>query len=324
MKTNTTPRRLSNRRPTTPQHKVTVPRVDTDPPPERVTRFISRTGDYALQSYLREIGETPLITPQEEVKLAALIQGGDDKARERMIRANLRLVVKIAKDYDGLGLPLLDMINEGNIGLMRAVERFDPSKGAKLSTYAAWWIKQAIKRGLANQSKTIRLPVHLVDRVAKIRRTAIKLHEEIGREPTDAEIGEELNMTAERVTELLTASYRPASLDAPLGEDGDTQLQDVVRDENALTAYQDYEMRTRLELLRELLTLLDDREIKILRWRFGLDGGDEKTLDEVGEQFGLTRERIRQIQNSALGKLRELMVKRDAIRDPELDRILAN
>jgi len=300
---------------------VTVPREGVEPPPERPTRSIAREGEHALRSYLREISETPLLKPHEEVELAARIRAGDDAARELMIRANLRLVVKIAKDYDGMGLPLLDMINEGNIGLMRAVERFDPTKGAKLSTYAAWWIKQAIKRGLANQGKTIRLPVHLVDRVAKIRRTAVRLHEELGREPTDAEIAEALGMTAERVTELVTACYRPASLDAPLGDDGETQLQDVVRDENVQTAYEDFERQTRHELLREMIGQLDERELTIVRYRFGLDGGSERTLEEVGERFGVTRERIRQIQNSALGKLRKMLVKRDAVRDPELDRL---
>ncbi|MCW5556911.1 MAG: sigma-70 family RNA polymerase sigma factor [Verrucomicrobiae bacterium] len=289
--------------------------------PRRNEPRAAEDGEHALRSYLREISETPLLKPHEEVELAARIRAGDEAARELMIRANLRLVVKIAKDYDGMGLPLLDMINEGNIGLMRAVERFDPNKGAKLSTYAAWWIKQAIKRGLANQGKTIRLPVHLVDRVSKIRRTAVRLHEDLGREPTDAEIAEVLGMTAERVTELITASYRPASLDAPLGDDGDTQLQDVVRDENTQTAYEEFERQTRHELLREMIGHLDERELTIVRYRFGLDGGAERTLEEVGERFGVTRERIRQIQNSALGKLRKLMAKRDELRDPELDRL---
>lgn len=298
---------------------VSVPRVHVDPPAERETRSIAKDGEFNLRRYLREISDTALLTPEQEVALAARIQAGDLDAREHMIKANLRLVVKIAKDFDGMGLPLLDMINEGNIGLMRAVERFDPTKGAKLSTYAAWWIKQAIKRALANQGKTIRLPVHLVDRVAKIRRTAMRLHEELGREPTEAEIAEALGMTRERVAELITASYRPASLDAPIGEDGETQLQDVVRDENIQTAYEDFESQTRHDLIRELIDQLDERELTIIRYRFGLDGGPERTLEEVGERFGVTRERIRQIQNVALTKLRRLMEKRDAIRDPELD-----
>jgi RNA polymerase primary sigma factor len=288
------------------------------------TRSLARDGDVILQLYLREMSETPLLTPQEEIELAGRIQAGDDAAREHMIKANLRLVVKIAKNYEGMGLPLLDMINEGNIGLMRAVERFDPAKGAKLSTYAAWWIKQAIKRGLANQGKTIRLPVHQVDRVSKIRRTANRLNEEFGREPTDEEIAEELGMATERVTELITASYRPTSLDAPIVEDSDTTLQDVIRDENAMTAYEDYEQQTRYDLVNELLGILDERELTIIRFRFGIDGGDVKTLDEVGEQFDLTRERIRQIQNAALRKLRDKIQKCDAVRDPELDSMLVN
>lgn len=305
----------------TPAAPVSVPRSEVDKAPEqqREARSIAKDGEFNLRRYLREISETPLLTPAEEVELAARIQAGDGDAREHMIKANLRLVVKIAKDFDGMGLPLLDMINEGNIGLMRAVERFDPMKGAKLSTYAAWWIKQAIKRALANQGKTIRLPVHLVDRVAKIRRTAMRLHEELGREATEAEIAEAMGMTRERVGELLTASFRPASLDAPIGEDGDTQLQDVVRDENIQTAYEDYESQTRYDLIRELIDHLDERELTIIRYRFGLDGGPERTLEEVGDKFGVTRERIRQIQNSALSKLRRMMEKRDAIRDPGMD-----
>ena len=302
---------------------ISVPRSDVEPPPpptrDRESKGLARDGELNLRRYLREISDTPLLTLDQESMLAARIRKGDPEARERMIRSNLRLVVKIAKDFDGMGLPLLDMINEGNIGLMRAVERFDPRKGAKLSTYAAWWIKQAIKRALANQGKTIRLPVHLVDRVAKIRRTANRLHEELGREATEAEIAEALGMTRERVTELLTASYRPASLDAPVGDDADTQLQDIVPDENVQTAYEDYEAQTRLELLRELVGELDERELTIIRYRYGLDGGPERTLEEVGDRFGVTRERIRQIQGAALAKLRRMMERRDTILDPELE-----
>ena len=179
---------------------------------------------------MREIGQVKLLTPQEEIELAARIKQGDKKAREHMIKANLRLVVKIAHDYDGLGLPLLDLINEGNIGLMKAVERFDPAKGGKLSTYAAWWIKQSIKRALANQSKTIRLPVHLVDKISRMRRIATKLHEVYGREPTDEELGEELGVPSSRVAQLRSASVRPASLDAPIGDENSNTYAEVVDD----------------------------------------------------------------------------------------------
>src|SRR5262245_59883076 len=178
----------------------------------------SYDGDTAIKLYLREIGQVKLLTPQEEIDLAARIKKGDKKAREQMIKANLRLVVKIAHDYEGFGLPLLDLISEGNIGLMKAVERFDPAKGGKLSTYGSWWIKQSIKRALANQSKTIRLPVHLVDKISKMRRTAMRLQEELGREPTDDELGEELGTTAARVAQMRMAAVRPASLDAPIGD----------------------------------------------------------------------------------------------------------
>ena len=276
-------------------------------------------GDLSLRLYLREISETPLLSIQDEIDLAALIRRGDAAARERMITANLRLVVKIARDYEGMGLPLLDMVNEGNMGLMRAVERFDPTKGAKLSTYAAWWIKQSIKRAVANQGKTIRLPVHLVDRVAKIRRTALKLHEELGREPSDAEVAEVMGMSAARVTELLMASCRPASLDAPVGDDEDTRFADLVRDENSETAFESLDESTRHDMILELLERLDDREISVIRERFGLNGRNEQTLEQIGHRFGVTRERIRQIEAGALRKLRKLVERREAQIDPDLE-----
>jgi RNA polymerase primary sigma factor len=190
----------------------------------------SYDADTAIKLYLREIGQVKLLTPNEEIELAARIKKGDKRAREQMIKANLRLVVKIAHDYEGLGLPLLDLINEGNIGLMKAVERFDPAKGGKLSTYGSWWIKQSIKRALANQSKTIRLPVHLVDKISKMRRTAMKLQEEFGREPTDEELGEELGISAARVAQLRTAAIRPASLVAPIGYDYSNNFAELVQD----------------------------------------------------------------------------------------------
>lgn len=268
--------------------------------------------DTAFKLYLREIGQVKLLTPQEEIELAARIKKGDKKAREQMIKANLRLVVKIAHDYEGFGLPLLDLISEGNIGLMKAVERFDPSKGGKLSTYGSWWIKQSIKRALANQSKTIRLPVHLVDKISKMRRVALKLQEEFGREPTDEELAEEMGMTPSRVAQMRTAAIRPASLDAPIGDDESNNYSEIIADENADTPYEQLEEQTITRMLQEMVKTLDPREATILRYRFGLDGGSEKTLEEVGEKFGVTRERVRQIQNIALNKLRRMIEKIEA------------
>ena|GEM_PF-259386 len=270
----------------------------------------SYDGESAIRLYLREIGKVDLLTPQEEIELAARIKNGDKDAREHMIKANLRLVVKIAHDYDWLGLPLLDLINEGNIGLMKAVERFDPAKGGKLSTYAAWWIKQGIKRALANQSKTIRLPVHLVDKISKMRKVTVQLQEEFGREPTDEEIGEEMELTASRVAQMRTAAIRPASLDAPIGDDSDSNnFGEIIEDENADTPYELLEEKTIVDMLRDLVKTLPEREATILNYRFGLDGGNEKTLEEVGHKFGVTRERVRQIQNIALNKLRKKIEK---------------
>ena len=269
----------------------------------------SYDGDTAIKLYLREIGQVKLLTPQEEIVLAARIKKGDKKAREQMIKANLRLVVKIARDYEGIGLPLLDLISEGNIGLMKAVERFDPAKGGKLSTYGSWWIKQSIKRALANQSKTIRLPVHLVDKISKMRRTSMRLQEELGREPSDDELGEELGISASRVAQMRMAAIRPASLDAPIGDEDSNNFAEVVQDENADTPYEQLEGKTVTKMLQEMVKTLDHREAPILRARFGLDGGTQKTLEEVGVKFGVTRERVRQIQNIALKKLRKMIEK---------------
>jgi RNA polymerase primary sigma factor len=266
-------------------------------------------GDTAYKLYLREIGQVGLLTVEQEIELAALIKNGDKDARELMIKANLRLVVKIARDYEGFGLPLLDLISEGNIGLMKAVERFDPAKGGKLSTYGAWWIKQSIKRALANQSKTIRLPVHLVDKISKMRRAEMRLHEEFGREPTNEELAEELDTTTLRISQMRNASIRPASLDAPIGDDDSNTFGEIVEDEHAFTPYEQLEEKTVTDMLHDLVDTLDEREITILRYRFGLDGDSEKTLEEVGQKFGVTRERIRQIQNIALRKLRKRIEK---------------
>jgi len=290
------------------------PNVDLPTPSEALDRArLPYDGESAIKLYLREIGQVPLLSVSEEIALAAKIRQGDKAAREQMIKANLRLVVKIAHDYDWLGMPLLDLINEGNIGLMKAVERFDPEKGGKLSTYAGWWIKQSIKRALANQGKTIRLPVHLVDKISQMRRVAMKLQEEFGREPTDEELGEEMGMTASRVAQLRTAAIRPASLDAPVGDEDDSHLfGDLIEDEQAETPYEQLEEKTVTSMLRDMVKILPPREATILAFRFGLDGGPERTLEEVGQKFGVTRERVRQIQNVALNKLRRMIDKREA------------
>jgi RNA polymerase primary sigma factor len=270
--------------------------------------------DSTIKIYLREIGKVPLLTREEEIELAKRIKKGDKKAREKMIKANLRLVVKIAHDYTNLGLSLLDLISEGNLGLMKAVERFDPKKGAKLSTYAAWWIKQSIKRALANQSKTIRLPVHVVDKISKLRRAAMKLTEELGHDPTDEELADYLGLTRAKVAQLRTVGIRPASLDATIGDDESTSFSEIVGDEDALTPYEMLSDKTQRNELRDLLKNLDERESVILTQRFGLDGKNPLTLEEVGSKFRITRERVRQIQNIAMNKLRKMIEKQERVR----------
>lgn len=271
----------------------------------------------AIKIYLQEIGKTPLLKPSEEVELAALIQQGDQRAREKMIKANLRLVVKIAHDYSNFGLPLLDLISEGNIGLIKAVERFDPNKGGKLSTYAAWWIKQSIKRALANQSKTIRLPVHLVDKIAKMRRTAAEMEEEFGRAPTDEELAYELGMSVNKVAHLKSVSVRPTSLDAPVGEDETTQFGDLIGDENSVSPFESLKEKSILNDLGRMLDELDQREAEIIRLRFGIGGEKPLTLEEVGEMFGITRERVRQLQNMALARMRRSLMAKERQRTEE-------
>jgi RNA polymerase primary sigma factor len=270
-----------------------------------------REGENGIKIYLREIGQISLLTPKDEIRLAARIKKGDKEARAEMIKANLRLVVKIAHDYSNFGLPLLDLISEGNIGLMKAVERFDPKKGGKLSTYAAWWIKQSIKRALANQAKTIRLPVHLVDKISKMKRAGHKLSERLGREPTDQELADVLDIPRAKVAQLRTISVRPASLDAPIGDEDATEFGELVGDENALTPFELLRDKTLRQEVRDILDELDPREAEILTMRFGLDGNKPKTLEDVGRKFKVTRERVRQIQNIALTKLRRVMDKQD-------------
>jgi RNA polymerase primary sigma factor len=267
--------------------------------------------DSGLNRYLQEIGKFSLLTPPQEIELARKIKKGDAAARERMINANLRLVVTIARDYMNLGLPLLDLISEGNIGLTKAVERFDPAKGAKLSTYAMWWIKQSIKRALGNQGKTIRLPVHLVDKVAKVRRLSLQMSEELGREPTDDELGEEIGIAAEKVARLKSLGIRPASIDGPIGDDDSTEFGETIGDGEAQTPFELLRDKNLLDEMDGLLDVLDKREQKIISQRFGLDGGPPKTLEDVGKNFGITRERIRQLQNIALAKLRRALNKKE-------------
>jgi len=267
--------------------------------------------DAGFQNYLRQIARYPLLTPAQEVALSKKIKKGDKMAKEEMIRSNLRLVVKISREYVNLGLPLMDLISEGNIGLMKAVERFDPSKGGKLSTYGAWWIKQSIKRALANQGKTIRLPVHLVDKIAKIRRVGISLSDELGREASDEEIAEEIGMNASKVSRLKQAAIRPASLDAPVGDEDSTEFGELVGDETAIDPFRNLSEKNMQLELGDLLDELDEREKRIINARFGLDGSDPVTLEEVGDKFGVTRERIRQLQNLALTKMRRALAKRE-------------
>jgi RNA polymerase primary sigma factor len=279
-------------------------------PAESPSRTAEASGALAL--YLREVGQVKLLTPDEEIVLAKRIQRGNEAAREHMIKANLRLVVKIARDYDGLGLPLLDLINEGNIGLMKGVERFDPSKGAKLSTYASWWIKQSIKRALANQSKTIRLPVHVVDTVAQIRRAELKLREAFDREPTDEEVAAELDLDPRRLRQYREASKAPVSLEAPLGSDDESDhVAEIVADTNAAAPFERVLKENDSAMLKEVFDTLSQREKTILAMRYGLDDDTPRTLEEIGGEFGVTRERIRQIQNEALQKLRSKVKKKD-------------
>ena len=272
---------------------------------------MARDSDNSLDLYLREISRTPLLTIAEECDLAERITKGDEEARSHLIRANLRLVVKIARDYSGYGVSLNDLISEGNIGLMQAVERFDPEKGGKFSTYGAWWIKQSVKRALANQSKTIRLPVHMVDKIARMRRIASMLAEALGREPTDEEIAAELGLPRQKIAMLKQSAQRQSSLDAPVGE-GEVKLQgDIITDESApdpLEALTDKNLR---EQIGDLLHVLNERERKIIDDRFGLNGLKPMLLEDVGREFGVSRERIRQLQNVALAKMRKALMKKD-------------
>ena len=267
--------------------------------------------DSSMKFYLREISKVPLLTLDEERSLAERIHRGDAAARDHMIRANLRLVVKIAGDYAGCGLSMSDLISEGNIGLMKAVERFDPEKGGKLSTYGAWWIRQSIKRALSIQSKTVRLPVQVVDKIARMRRIAHILTEALGREPTEADLAEELGVSRQRVSMLKQAALTPRSLDAPVNLGEATQFGDIIADESASDPLASLEHRDLHGQLAGLLDVLDQSERRIIDERFGLNGLKPMLLEDVGREFGVSRERIRQIQNSALAKMRKVLARKD-------------
>ena len=270
-----------------------------------------------LRSYLDQIGKTPLLTLEQETALARRVLKGDEAARQHMIQANLRLVVRIAKDYDDFGLPLMDLISEGNFGLIKAIERFDPDKGGKLSTYAAWWIKQAIKRALASNGKTIRLPVHMVDRIGQMRRTTHRLAAELGREPHNDEIAQAMDIPVAKVVHMKSVANRAASLDQPVGEEGDATLGDLVKDESERSPFESLRTKSDLSEIAELLAQLDPREADIMVLRFGLNGESPLTLEEVGVHFKLTRERVRQLQQSALMKLRRVMTERQRLLTPD-------
>ena len=271
-------------------------------------QYLDDVSDDSVRLYLREIGKIPLLSAGEEMDLARRIVEGDKKAKDKMAEANMRLVVSIAKRYSGRGLDFLDLIQEGNTGLLRAVEKFDPDKGFKFSTYATWWIRQAITRAIADQARTIRIPVHMVETINKLLRTQRRITQELNREPTIEELSKELDMEPEKIEYVIKIKQDISSLDASVGRDGeddDSVLQDFIVDEDTVSPEDSASNQLLKEQVQEILSSLSDREQKIVRMRFGLDNGKNHTLEEVGQEFAVTRERIRQIEAKALAKLRK-------------------
>lgn len=271
------------------------------------TQYLDDISDDSVRLYLREIGKIPLLSADEEMELARRVLKGDKKAKDKMAEANMRLVVSIAKRYSGRGLDFLDLIQEGNTGLLRAVEKFDPDKGFKFSTYATWWIRQAITRAIADQARTIRIPVHMVETINKLLRTQRRMTQELNREPTIEELAKELEMEPEKIEYVMKIKQDISSLDAGVGRDGDEEdsvLGDFIEDEETISPEDSATNQLLKEQVNEVLSSLSDREQKIIRMRFGLDNGKSHTLEEVGQQFAVTRERIRQIEAKALAKLR--------------------
>ena len=262
------------------------------------------SADDPVKIYLKEIGRIPLLSPDDELELAKKMKAGDPKAKNRLAEANLRLVVSIAKKYVGRGLQFLDLIQEGNLGLMKAVEKFDYEKGYKFSTYATWWIKQSISRAIADQARTIRLPVHMVETIGKVKKTSSQLLHRNGHDPTPEEIAEELGIGSDRVREIIRIAQDPISLETPIGEEEDSHLGDFIPDEEALSPAEAASLVLLRDELDSVLKTLSDREERVLRYRYGLDDGRSRTLEEVGEKFNVTRERIRQIEAKAIRKLK--------------------
>ena len=271
-------------------------------------QYLDDVSDDSVRLYLREIGKIPLLSSEEELELAQRVIAGDKKAKDKMAEANMRLVVSMAKRYSGRGLDFLDLIQEGNTGLLRAVEKFDPDKGFKFSTYATWWIRQAITRAIADQARTIRIPVHMVETINKLLRTQRRMTQELNREPTIEELAKELEMEPEKIEYVIKIKQDISSLDAGVGRDGDEEesvLGDFIEDEDTISPEDSATNQLLKEKVQEVLSSLSDREQKIVRMRFGLDTGKSHTLEEVGQEFAVTRERIRQIEAKALAKLRK-------------------